>query len=212
YAGTIVLRFYAMLIGSTLILATTKDRDIVYACRSMRFPYAFSFILTLAFRTLSLFLDDYFKVIEAMKGKGVGFENVGVTTKIRNYIRIATPLVVTALRRILGITNAIEAKGFRIRGKRSYYHKTSYGRFDKILLFSLCSTLIGLFIMLWSSPMLYFIGWPFIPWRFDFLINLLGLPYPLNTFIEWARALYFVLLGILSPFIPSNLYWIFHSP
>lgn len=160
YAFTMVLRFFTMLIGSTLILASTNDRDIVYALRSLRLPYAASFTVTLAFRTMSIFLDDYFKVRDAMVLRGTDFSKGSIIERVKKYVYLGVPLALIAVRRIIEVTQAIEIKGFKLGGKRTYYHELEFRRVDLVISILTLLVLILIFFFKYylQCPLLSFPG------------------------------------------------------
>ena len=161
FAFTMVLRFFLMLVGSTLVLATTRDRDFIHAFRALRLPYALSFTVTLAFRTMSIFIEDFFKVKEAMILKGTDFDRGSMAERARKYVHVGIPLVVIALRRIIETTNAIEAKGFALTGRRTYYRVLPLRAADLavcgLIILLLMVAVVGKLYWGWLT----FPGWPF---------------------------------------------------
>lgn len=161
YAFTMVLRVFTMLVGSTLVLATTRDRDIVYAFSTMRLPYAFGFVIRLGFRTMGVFLDDFFKIREAMMLKGTDFGKGSIIARARKYVYVGIPLAVIAVRRIIETTNAVESKGFTVSGRRTYYHRIPFRKVDVIGCIILASTLAVSLVARYYFNYLIFPGWPF---------------------------------------------------
>lgn len=99
YAFSMVLRFFTMLVGSTLVLASTRDRDIVYGLTSIGVPYPVCFVLNLAFRTMSVFLDDFFKVRDAMILRGTDFSKGSIVERVRKYVYMGVPLALLTIRK-----------------------------------------------------------------------------------------------------------------
>jgi len=160
FSFTMILRYLTMLLGSTLILCTTSDRDITYGIVTLRLPYALAFIFTLAFRSTSIFLDDYTKVRDAMILRGTDFSRGSIISRARRYTKLLIPLIFIALRRVVESTYAVEAKGFAVTGKRTYLHK--YGIRARDLLVSLVIILIVAvaFALRYWLGILTFPGWP----------------------------------------------------
>lgn len=122
YIIAMSFRFTSMLLGSTLMLGTMRDRDIIYGVTCLHFPYSLAFIINLSFRNMGIFIEDYSRVRDAMVLRGGKISKGSFLERIKNYIYLATPLAILAVRRIIEISYAVEAKGFGINKKRSYYH------------------------------------------------------------------------------------------
>lgn len=161
YAFTMVLRFVVMLVGSTLILATIKDRDVIYALASTRLPYAFSFVVNLAFRTMSIFFEDFFKVRDAMILRGTDFSGGSPVAKAKKYVHIGVPLAVLAVRRMIEMTYTIEAKGFTLAARRTYYHEYKFRKTDVFLSALLVTLVVVAIVAKWWLGLLTFPGLPF---------------------------------------------------
>jgi len=160
YAFTVVLRFLLMLIGSTLFLAVMRDVDITYGLISMKVPFSIAFMITLTLRMASIFLNDYFKVRDAMVLRGTDFSTGNVLEKARKYSRLAVPLMVLGVRRMMELTYVLEAKGLGFKRKRTYLYQFSLGVSGKLILIGL-TLLIALSIAAKvSSRALSFPGWP----------------------------------------------------
>lgn len=125
YIITMSFRFISMLLGSTLMLGTMRDRDIIYGVTYLHLPYSLAFIINLSFRNMGMFIEDYSRVRDAMVLRGGRISKGPFFERIRNYIYLAIPLAILAIRRMIEISYAIEAKGFSINKKRSYYHDYS---------------------------------------------------------------------------------------
>jgi energy-coupling factor transporter transmembrane protein EcfT len=160
YAVTMVMRYASMLLGSTLVLATTSDRDIIYAFATLRVPFAIGLALTLAFRTTTIFMEDFVKVRDAMILRGAAFFEGSIVTRTKRYAHIFTSLVVIALRRVMETTYAIEAKGFSLAKKRTYLHRYDIRARDIGLAASFVLSVVAAYLLRYRVGVLAFPGWP----------------------------------------------------
>ncbi|MGQ9543619.1 MAG: energy-coupling factor transporter transmembrane component T family protein [Candidatus Bathyarchaeia archaeon] len=160
FSLSMILRYLTMLLGSTLILCTTSDRDITYGIISLRLPYSLAFIFTLAFRSTSIFIDDFAKVRDAMILRGTDFYKGSIVSRARNYARLLIPLIFIALRRVVEYTYAVEAKGFTITGKRTYLHRYEVKMRDIALSTILALSVLSALILKHWLNILTFPGWP----------------------------------------------------
>jgi len=164
YAGTMVMRYASMLLGSTLILATTSDRDIIYGFTTLRVPFAIGLALTLAFRTTTIFMEDFVKVRDAMILRGANFFGGSIIARTKRYAHVFTSLIVIALRRVMETTYAIEAKGFSLAKKRTYLHRYDTGARDIGLTACLILSVVAVYLLRYQIGVLAFPGWPLRSW------------------------------------------------
>jgi len=160
FAFTMIMRYTCMLLGSTLILSTTNDRDITYGLATMRVPHAVTFVLTLAFRSTTIFIEDYQKVRDAMILRGASFNRGTIFERTRKLGHIFVSLIVIALRRVIETAYAIEAKGISVPAKRTYLHRYPTGMTEiggtGLLAFAVIAAWLGRYwFQVFSFP-----GWP----------------------------------------------------
>ncbi|RLE80806.1 MAG: hypothetical protein DRJ51_05115 [Thermoprotei archaeon] len=161
YAFSMVGRFMLMLVGSTLVLAVTRDIDIIYGIISLKIPYALAFTVSLAFRFATIFIDDYFKVRDAMILRGTALDKGGILERARKYVNLSIPLMVLAVRRMLELTYVLEAKGLNLKGKRSYFYEFKLGSLGIALALTLITIPILTLFLKMSYGLFTFPGWPF---------------------------------------------------
>ena len=161
YAFTMVLRFLVMLIGSTLILAVMRDVDITYGLVYMKVPFSIAFMASLAFRMASIFLNDYFKVKDAMVLRGTNFSSVNIFQKARRYSKLAVPLMVLGVRRMIELTYILEVKCLNFKKKRTYLYRFPLRISDKVILLIVAFLIILSIVAKVSLRILSFPGWPF---------------------------------------------------
>ena len=161
YAFTMIMKFLLMLWGSTLLLAVMRDTDIVYGLISMKIPYYLAFTVNLAFRLSTVFLEDYAKVRDAMILRGTSFSEKSIVQRARNYVRLGTPLMVLAIRRMFEMTNTLIIKGFDPSRKRSHLYDFNLTIRDKALLLLISTTVFLTFLLKTLWGLFTFPGWPF---------------------------------------------------
>ena len=157
--ASIILRFLTMTYATVLLLCTTNQKDIVMTVRWLRLPYAFSFMLALAFRCAIMFLEDSTKVQEAQRGRAVEFNKGSLIRRLRKFIALLVPLIVISLKRTQTISNAIESRAFSFSTKkRTFYFTLQVKPVDYIII----GTLFALFALLVVSKLTLgvFMGYP----------------------------------------------------
>jgi energy-coupling factor transporter transmembrane protein EcfT len=157
---TMILRYTCMLLGSTLVLSATNDRDITYGLATMHVPHAITFVLTLAFRSTTIFIEDFQKVRDAMILRGASLDKGSILERTRKYGHIFVSLIVIALRRVMETAYAIEAKGISVPVKRTYLHRYPTGVWDITAAVILVAAIMGSWFGRYWFQVFSFPGWP----------------------------------------------------
>lgn len=159
YACTMIMRYTTMLLGSTLVLATTSDRDIVYGAAALKLPYTLGLMMSLAFRTATIFAEDFMKVRDAMILRGASFDEGPLLQRAKKYSNVFTSMIVIALRRLMEVSYAIQAKGFGAAPKRTFYREYSLRVRDVIIAALLVATIPSAYVLRYYLGIFAFPGW-----------------------------------------------------
>lgn len=146
-AFSMALRLLTLFFAMAFFMVTTNDRDIIYGLRKLKMPYAASLTISLIFRAISLFIDDFFVIRDAMKSKGADFEKGNIFKRIKNYIYMMIPLFISIVRKSEEISMAIESRGIPIRKRgRTTYHILPFKNYDWLL--------IGIFLFIFIMSLI----------------------------------------------------------
>jgi energy-coupling factor transport system permease protein len=159
YAATMIMRYTTMLLGSTLVLVTTSDRDIVYGAAALKLPYTLGIMMSLAFRMATIFAEDFIKVRDAMILRGASFHEGPLLERAKKYANVFTSMIVIALRRLMDISYAIQAKGFGAAPKRTYYREYRLRGSDVVITALLIASVLSAYFLRYSVGILAFPGW-----------------------------------------------------
>lgn len=116
WGAAMALRIAAAALACVGCIATTPPRRITMGLRAFGLPYPAAFLLSLAFRLLPVSQRDAAMIREAQEVRGLDLNQGSLPTRARRYAAILGPLVLTALRRVRLIANALDARGFQLRG------------------------------------------------------------------------------------------------
>ena len=128
-AGYIVLRLVMMISLTMILTSTTKPMDLTYAfewymypLRAIKFPVSeIAMTLSIALRFIPTLLDETDRIMKAQASRGVDFNHGGFGKRIKAVISLIIPLFVSAIERSEELSNAMEARGYDPRGKRTRY-------------------------------------------------------------------------------------------
>lgn len=129
------MRLLALFLAMAFFMVTTNDRDIVYGLRKLRFPLAVSLVAALIFRAITLSMDDFLAIRDAMRSKGADVGTGAPWQRIRDYVHLMVPLFILVVRRSEEVSLAIEARGIPIRrAGRTVYHSLPFHSHDWVLI------------------------------------------------------------------------------
>ena len=116
---------------------STSDRDLIHGLRSIRVPFTVCLVISLTFRGLAMFQQEYSIIKEAMMTRGVEFEHVSIPKKIKNFISIFIALIVLMFKKTEDMSASIESRGIPMRSKnRTIYQNFPIKKKDYFIIFT----------------------------------------------------------------------------
>ena len=133
-AGYIILRLILMISLTMVLTASTKPMDLTYAfewymfpLKVIRFPvHEIAMTLSIALRFIPTLLDETDRIMKAQASRGVDFNRGNLFKRFRAVISLIIPLFVSAIQRCEELSDAMEARGYDPKGKRTRYRKLSF--------------------------------------------------------------------------------------
>lgn len=144
--GYIILRIILMITLTMVLTSTTKPMDLTYAfewymtpLKLIKFPvHEIAMTLSIALRFIPTLLDETNRIMKAQESRGVDFNRGGLFKRFKAVISLIIPLFVSAIQRSEELSDAMEARGYDPRAKRTKYRRLIFGWRDAIaLLFGL---------------------------------------------------------------------------
>jgi len=112
FSASMTLRFLSLMSTFSLFFMTTSPDDLGLALEQAHVPYTLSFTFTTAVRLVPTMALDAQTVIDAQRSRGLELDKGNFMKRIRNYIPILIPLIVSAIRRSIELAEALESRGF----------------------------------------------------------------------------------------------------
>ncbi len=149
-AGYIVLRLVMMLSLTMILTSTTKPMDMTYAfewymtpLKVIRFPvHEIAMTISIALRFIPTLLNETERIMKAQASRGVDFNRGGLGKRFKAVISLIIPLFVSAIQRSEELSDAMEARGYDPRAKRTRYRKLRFSWRD-IIAFLLGAAVFG---------------------------------------------------------------------
>lgn len=148
--GYIILRLILMVSLTMVLTSTTKPMDLTYAfewymtpLKIIRFPvHEIAMTISIALRFIPTLLDETERIMKAQASRGVDFNRGGLGKRFKAVISLIIPLFVSAIQRSEELSDAMEARGYDPRAKRTRYRKLRFSWRD-IIAFLLGAAVFG---------------------------------------------------------------------
>ncbi|MCK4424103.1 energy-coupling factor transporter transmembrane protein EcfT [Candidatus Bathyarchaeota archaeon] len=134
YAIAMTLRFIVLVESFSVFFLTTSPDHLGLALEQTRIPYEFCFAFTTAVRFVPVLAEEAQTIIDAQKARGLELERGNFLKRIRNYIPILIPLIVSAIRRSLELAEAMESRAWGATKKRTNLYVLEMHRGDLLLI------------------------------------------------------------------------------
>jgi len=128
------MRFVVLVESFSIFFLTTSPDYLGLALEQSRMPYEFAFAFTTAVRFVPVLAEEAQTIMDAQKARGLELEKGNLLKRIRNYIPILIPLIVSAIRRSLELAEAMESRAWGAAKKRTNLYLLKLHRGDCILI------------------------------------------------------------------------------
>lgn len=148
----ILARLVLMIILTTVLTATTKPLELTYGLEWLLTPFKLvklpvaevSMTISLALRFIPTLTEETERIMKAQASRGVDFKNGKLKEKIRSIVSLIIPLFMSAFNRSGELADAMEARGYNPKAKRTRYRTMKWSVSDTASLILLAVFLGGL--------------------------------------------------------------------
>jgi energy-coupling factor transport system permease protein len=142
-AAAMTLRFVVLVESFSVFFLTTSPDHLGLALEQTRVPYEFAFAFTTAVRFVPVLAEEAQTIMDAQKARGLELEKGGFLKRIRNYVPVLIPLIVSAIRRSLELAEAMESRAWGATKKRTNLYALKLHRGD----FAMLAIAIGVLVV-----------------------------------------------------------------
>ena len=146
------LRFVVLIASFSVFFLTTSPDHLGLALQQSHVPYEFCFAFTTAVRFVPVLADEAQTIMDAQKARGLELEKGGFLKRIRNYVPILIPLIVSAIRRSLELAEAMESRAWGATKNRTNLYALKLHRGDFALLAITIAILAVAVYVRWYVP------------------------------------------------------------
>jgi energy-coupling factor transport system permease protein len=133
-ATAMTMRFVVLVESFSIFFLTTSPDHLGLALEQTRIPYEFCFAFTTAVRFVPVLAEEAQTIMDAQKARGLELERGNFLKRIRNYIPILIPLIVSAIRRSLELAEAMESRAWGATKNRTNLYVLKMHKGDFVLI------------------------------------------------------------------------------
>jgi len=134
HALSMTLRFVVLVESFSIFFLTTSPDHLGLALEQSHVPYEFCFAFTTAVRFVPVLAEEAQTIMDAQRARGLELEKGNFLKRIRNYIPILIPLIVSAIRRSLELAEAMESRAWGATKKRTNLYVLKLHRSDYVFM------------------------------------------------------------------------------
>ncbi len=150
FSAAMTLRFIVLVESFSVFFLTTSPDHLGLALEQSHVPYEFSFAFTTAVRFVPVLAEEAQTIMDAQKARGLELEKGSFMKRIRNYIPVLIPLIVSAIRRSLELAEAMESRAWGATKKRTNLYELKLHRGDfALLLITIGALVLEIYIRLY---------------------------------------------------------------
>lgn len=146
----IVLRLIMMICITTILTSTTKPLDLTYSLewyliplRVIKFPtHEVAMTISIALRFIPTILEETKRIMNAQSSRGADFAHGSIFKRFKAIVSLIVPLFISAFERSGQLAEAMEARGYDPRGKRTRYRVLKF-RLSDLLSFITVGAIFG---------------------------------------------------------------------
>jgi energy-coupling factor transport system permease protein len=117
-AITMSIRFTALISIFSTFFLTTSPEDLTQSMVQLKIPYDYALTFNMAMRFVPTLGREAQYIIDAQKSRGLEMEKGNFVTRIKNYIPVLIPLIISSFRRAELVADAMESRAFGASKKR----------------------------------------------------------------------------------------------
>jgi energy-coupling factor transport system permease protein len=133
-AAALTLRFIVLVESFSVFFLTTSPDNLGLALEQTHIPYEFVFAFTTAVRFVPVLAEEAQAIMDAQKARGLELEGGNFLKRIRNYVPILIPLIVSAIRRSLELAEAMESRAWGATKARTNLYVLKMHKGDVVLI------------------------------------------------------------------------------
>ncbi len=154
FSAYLILRLVLLVVCSSMLTYTTTPVSLTDGIESLltplkwiKFPvHALALIMSIALRFIPILMEETERIKNAQKARGADFERGGLIKRIKAFIPILVPLLISALRKAEELGDAMDARCYGGK-KRTKYKKLRFTWRDLLGFLTLALLITGVSLL-----------------------------------------------------------------
>lgn len=149
FALTLSLKYLSLLPITLLFIFTTHPSSFASSLNRLKVSYKVSYAISIALRYIPDVRDEMRNIINAQEARGVAFKKgeASVFKRMKNYVSVLLPLLISSLQRVEVVSNAMDLRGFGKENTRTWYNRKPLNTADYIFTaLSVLLVVIGIYL------------------------------------------------------------------
>lgn len=110
----------SLIVEGIVFLSTTRYEEVTLGLISLGLPYRVGFAISTAFRMVPMIIASAYAVAQAQRSRGLDLDKGNVIERVRKYLPLLIPVVLSMIRSTNTFVMALESRGFGARRKRTF--------------------------------------------------------------------------------------------
>jgi len=128
------IRFVALISIFATFFLTTSPEELTQSMVQLKIPYDYALTFNMAMRFVPTLGKEAGHIMDAQKSRGLELEKGNLMTRIRNYIPVLIPLIISSFRRAELVADAMESRAFGASKKRTSLYVLTMGSNDYLFI------------------------------------------------------------------------------
>ncbi len=122
-----------IILSSVAFVSSTKIEELSAGLLKLGIPYRGAFTLSTAIRMVPMIVNTGNTILQAQKSRGLDVDSGNIFQRMKKYLPLMIPAIVTTIRSTNIFAMALESKGFGYPAERTSYIKIKYNIWDYII-------------------------------------------------------------------------------
>ncbi len=127
------LGLIVIVLSSLAFISTTKIEELAAGLLKIGLPYKGAFALSTAIRMVPMIVGTGYTILQAQKSRGLDVESGSILTRLKKYIPLMVPAIVSTIRSTNVFAMALESKGFGYSDTRTEYIQLKFRTRDYVI-------------------------------------------------------------------------------
>ena len=132
YTWAMFFKRVASLSSAMLFILSITPSELAAGLNSIKMPYKVCTIVSLAFRTIPDIARDFTDIKNSMMMRGVELEKASLGKKLKQYIIMLVPLLMSSFAKVENISNSMDLRSYGKCKGRTWYSEHPATKGDKI--------------------------------------------------------------------------------